>query len=192
MADPVPASAGLQENLKGRRTVRWVALAVGALVLIPGIIMSRQIGKDPTIIPSPLIGKPAPDFVFTALDGSKLRSSDLRGRPYVLNFWASWCPPCLKEQPDLADFYRRWHPRGVELVGVVFQDSKENVTQWQRERGGDWPVVMDPDHASIDFGVARPPETYIVDAQGRVAVKISGPIGRGGLDDILERVSSAG
>jgi cytochrome c biogenesis protein CcmG/thiol:disulfide interchange protein DsbE len=154
--------------------------------------MSRQVGKDPTIIPSPLIGKAAPEFVFTKLDGGQIRSSDLKGRPYVLNFWASWCPPCLKEHPDLADFYRRWQPKGVELVGVVFQDSKQNVERWQRSRGGDWPVVTDPSHAAIDFGVVRPPETYIMDAQGRVAIKISGPIGRGGLDSIMERLLTSG
>jgi cytochrome c biogenesis protein CcmG/thiol:disulfide interchange protein DsbE len=115
----------------------------------------------------------------------------LAGRIYVLNFWASWCVPCREETPALESFYRRWHPEGVELVGVLYDDTIGAARSFRRELGGTWPLVDDPGgRVALDYGVRGVPETYVVDADGTIMAKLIGAVGPTTLDRVLDQIGT--
>lgn len=176
----------------GRRrrghSVRWAVMAVSAVVLLPlVVVLGSRLGKDATLGQrSVLIGKPAPEFTLPNIDGGSISSADLVGRPYVVNFWASWCVPCRQEHRNLEAFYARYKPRGVELLGVMFNDTPEGARAYRKELGSDWPLLQDPkDRAAVDFGVTGPPETFVVDDAGIIRRKIRSAVGSGELEAIF-------
>ena len=186
--EPAPRSAR-----RRRHTIGWTVGIVGfAIVVILGLVLGSQLGKDPTIIKSPLVGKPAPSFDLPLLDGGgrSVRSADLGGQIVVVNFWASWCVPCRQEAPDLEAFARRWSGRGVELVGIIYNDTDRNARAFRDEFRLTYPQVKDPGaRAALDYGVFGVPETYVIDERGVVMAKILGRMGRGYLDDVIRKVS---
>jgi cytochrome c biogenesis protein CcmG/thiol:disulfide interchange protein DsbE len=159
-----------------RRSLRWLALPV---VLVPlGWLLFTGLGSDPRSIPSPLVGKPMPAFAGTTLDGGEFSSSDLFGRPAVVNFWASYCiPSCVDEHPVLLDLAAR---RGDELqmVGVLVNDAPDDARGFLDRYGQvSWPNLLNLDgDISIDYGVIGPPETFFVDADGIVVARHVGPL----------------
>ena len=158
------------------RSARW--LLVPALVVPVAALLLTGFGRDPRAPASPLIGRPAPTWTAETLDGGTLSSADLAGRPYVVNFWASWCvPACVDEHPVLAAAHER-HGGEVAMVGVLFDDRPEDAAAFL-DRYGDagYAHVIDERGAiSIDFGVIGPPETFFVDADGIVRAKQIGPL----------------
>jgi DsbE subfamily thiol:disulfide oxidoreductase len=123
------------------------------------------------------VGQPAPDFRLTLLDGSSLTLQDLRGQVVVVNFWASWCPPCKDEMPDLQESWEAYGDRGVSFVGVAYQDERPAVEAALAEFGTTYPVGMDAgDRVAGLYGITGIPETFIVDQQGRVSYVHVGPL----------------
>lgn len=176
-----------------RHPIRWAVGTTGfVLVIVLGLVFGTQLGKDPTLIRSPLIGKPAPTFDLPVLDrgGTRIRSAELTGRLFVLNFWASWCVPCRQEAPDLEAFSQRWSPRGVIVIGVVYNDTEDNARAFRDEFHLSYPQVTDPgSKAALNFGVYGVPETYVVDERGIVMAKILARLGPRTLDDVIRKVS---
>lgn len=183
--------AGAEGPPRPRR--RRAGLAVAAVVAAAAVaalvaLLASQMNTDPTLVRSPLVGRPAPAFELPGVDGGVIRSADLAGRPYVVNFWATWCVACRREHPYLMSFYERWSPQGVGMVGIVYNDSAENVLAFRTEMkmAGSYPDAMDPGgRAAIDFGVYGVPETFVVDANGIVVAKLIGEAKPGSLDRIL-------
>ncbi len=175
---------------RGAHTVRWVMIGLAVVVLLPALaVLGSRIGKDATLTPSVLIGKSAPAFTLSTLDGQTISNADLRGKPYVVNFWASWCGPCRLEHGHLRAFWERHRDQGIMLLGVIMQDTPSRARAFQAELGGDWPLLVDPkDKTLVDFGVRAPPETFVVDADGIVRFRRQGPVGPGQLDGLLARL----
>jgi cytochrome c biogenesis protein CcmG/thiol:disulfide interchange protein DsbE len=175
---------------RGAHTIRWVMVAVAVAVLLPAlVVLGSRLGKDATLTPSVLIGKPAPAFSLPTLDGKTISNAELRGKPYVVNFWASWCGPCRLEHGSLRAFWERHRDQGIMLLGVIMHDTPGNARAFQEELGGDWPLLTDPkDKTLVDFGVRSPPETFVVNADGINAYKFQGPLGAGQLDEVLARL----
>ena len=132
--------------------------------------------SNPDDLPSTFIDRPAPELPVTGLaDFKLLTDADLRGGEVtVVNFWASWCPPCRAEHPVLKDM----SARGIRIAGVNFKDDPENATSYLNEEGNPFfAIASDPTgRKAIDWGVTAPPETFIVAGDGTVLFKFIGPL----------------
>ena len=150
--------------------LRWLAVP---LILLPlGWLMFTGLGRDPRVIPSPLIGHPLPAFAATTLEGSSFSSSQLARRPAIVNVWASWCTPCVDEHPLLLDVAAR-HASDLTVVGIVYQDTAEGARGFLARYGdGGWTNLLDPSgRIGVDLGVTGPPETFFVSADGIVRAR---------------------
>ncbi|TAK99667.1 MAG: DsbE family thiol:disulfide interchange protein [Aquabacterium sp.] len=132
---------------------------------------------DPQEIPSLLVGKPVPAFNLTQLeDASKsFGPQNLKGQVWLLNVWASWCTSCRKEHPLLLDFAKQGV---VPIIGFNYQDQREAGLATLKEHGNPYQLTaFDADgRAGMDLGVIGVPETFVVDKQGRIRFKFTGPI----------------
>ena len=147
--------------------------AVAALLVVLIVHLVRQRG-------APKIGGPAPTFSLQRLNGpGTLSLASLRGRPVVLNFWASWCAPCKREAPALERFWRQYRPQGVVFVGIDANDAASDARRFLRAHGVTYPTVRDPHGlvAANSYDVANMPMTFFVDRRGRlVSTHVLGPV----------------
>ncbi|MEO8359573.1 MAG: redoxin family protein [Vicinamibacteria bacterium] len=161
-------------------------LGLGLLVTTPLLailILNRD--RRPLDIRTPLIQKPAPDVFVKSLDGEgSLRLSSLKGKPVVVNFWASWCVPCVEEHAALSAFAQA-NP-DVAFVGIVYEDTAENARAFLSQRGRAYtPYIDDSGKASIAFGVYGVPETFFVNAAGTIVAKTVGAVNEQSLEENL-------
>ncbi len=172
------------------RHLRW--LVVPLLVIPLGWLLFSGFGRDPREIASPLIDRPAPEWTLTTLDGETLSSSDLAGRPYVVNFWASWCGPCVDEHAVLSATHDAYGDE-IAMVGVLYQDLPADAQAFLARYGQTgYRHVIDPDgRLAIDFGVTGPPETYFIDADGILRAKQFGPLTESSMDQKLASILPA-
>ncbi|MBF0285550.1 MAG: DsbE family thiol:disulfide interchange protein [Magnetococcales bacterium] len=171
---------------------KWLLLlGVGAILGL----FALGLGHDTRAIPSPLVGRAAPDFSAPALDaGPDLRLSDFKGRWVVVNFWGSWCVSCVAEHPYLIHLGRQLVGRSdVVIVGVDFKDSVEDARRFLARHGDPgYRHVFDPrQKVAIDWGVYGAPETYVVDPAGVVKLKHTGPLPVGWFESVLQPLLTA-
>ncbi len=135
---------------------------------------------------SPVVGKLAPALTGTTLTGDEFDIDDHRGQWVVVNFFATWCPPCVQEHPELVAFAER-SGEEVQLVSVAFDDTEvDKVAQFFADNGGDWPVVTaGAAGASLDYGVKKLPESFVIDPSGTVAAKINGGVTADELEQLI-------
>ncbi|MFG5409475.1 DsbE family thiol:disulfide interchange protein [Piscinibacter sakaiensis] len=146
-----------------------VPLGVFAVLLV---FLWIGLGLNPREVPSPLIGKPAPDFALTRLDDAArtVKREDLRGQVWMLNVWASWCAPCREEHPLVIDIARR---KLLPVYGLNYKDSRPAATDWLARLGNPYEATLvDADgRVGIDYGVYGVPETFIIDRAGVIRMK---------------------
>ncbi|HWP57757.1 MAG TPA: TlpA disulfide reductase family protein [Candidatus Acidoferrales bacterium] len=160
--------------MRGRR----LAITLGVLAPLLGLL-AYGFYRDPRYIPSPLLGKPAPDFRLVTFDGKEIRLAELRGQVVFLNFWSSWCPPCRAEAQDLEAAWRALKDDSVVFLGVAIQDRKENALAFLREFDVTYPNGMDTGDIAISFGVWGIPETFFINRDGVISYKHVGTLGPG-------------
>jgi thiol-disulfide isomerase/thioredoxin len=155
-----------------------VALAVlggvGRLLAAP----SRPAPSDAPVVVEGLaaVGRPAPRVELPGLRGGQVRLADLRGRPAVVNFWASWCPPCVAEMPDFQRVHRRLAGR-VAFLGIDQRDHRQAAEELARTTGVTYPLAIDPAGRAFDaFGGRGMPTTVLIRADGTVAEVFAGPL----------------
>jgi cytochrome c biogenesis protein CcmG, thiol:disulfide interchange protein DsbE len=178
----------------GARGPRRVGGLLALALLVVGVLVlaGRLVGQPSTtaavVEGVAALGRPAPRVELLGLRGGRVRLADLRGRPVVLNFWASWCPPCLAEMPEFERVHRRLGDR-VAFLGVNQRDQPQAAEQLARSTGVTYPLAVDPAGRAFDaFGGLGMPTTVLIGADGTVA-----DIFAGQLDERLlgERIRSA-
>lgn len=123
----------------------------------------------------PLIGKPAPDFSLPLRNGQTLSLESLRGKVVVLNFWATWCPPCIEEIPALNRLHRQLKGLPVEVVGISVDDNWGEIEKLTMKRPVMFTLALDvPRGVPTRYGTSKFPETFILDKEGKVARKLIG------------------
>jgi cytochrome c biogenesis protein CcmG, thiol:disulfide interchange protein DsbE len=199
-----PSSAPPDPAPRGRRGL-LVAIAVAAVLIVAGITAAVLIttGEDSTpasssgrpsvevVDPGSVeVGQPAPDFVLPSLNGNgTVKLSELRGKPVVLNFWASWCHPCRQEFPLLADAYDEHGDDGLEIVGITFRDIASDSRDFAKDQGAQWTLARGEDDAvARAYGVRAVPQTFFIDKQGTVKARVFGITSAKDLDDTLTRI----
>jgi cytochrome c biogenesis protein CcmG/thiol:disulfide interchange protein DsbE len=136
-----------------------------------------------------MVDRPAPDFTLTTFEGKTISLTDLRGKPIIINFWASWCPPCRIEAPLLERTWRAYKNRGLIFLGVNIQDRKEDALSYMREFDITYPNGPDPTgEIAIDYGVSGLPVTFFVSRKGEVVRRWVGAIDRNALMSIVEEI----
>ena len=137
----------------------------------------------------PLLGKPAPDFALTDLDGRTVRLSDFRGRPVVVNFWASWCVPCKVEFPLFREARAAHADKGLEILGVIHDDSLAEARAFAQAQQAGWPMLDDAeDVAWKSYQAQALPTTFYVDREGIVREVSFGPPPSRVLDEQLAKI----
>ncbi len=142
------------------------------------ILLAYGFRTDPKAIPSPLLQKMAPGFRIAIYDGDDVSLEGLKGKPVVLNFWASWCyPACYEEAPLLQATWQKYKDKGLHMIGVDIQDKEESGREFMRRFNFTFPNGPDPgSKISIDYGVYGVPETFFIDRHGRIAYKHVGAL----------------
>ncbi|MDP6102955.1 MAG: redoxin domain-containing protein [Dehalococcoidia bacterium] len=120
--------------------------------------------------------KPAPNFTLETLDGESVTLSDLKGKVVLLDFWASWCPPCRQEAPGLAQVYKEYEDRGVEFIGISVWDHLNDAKDYVQRFGIIYLSGLDSQGTIlVDYGVRGTPEKFLIDTQGQLVAKFIGP-----------------
>ncbi|OGO50246.1 MAG: hypothetical protein A2148_04260 [Chloroflexi bacterium RBG_16_68_14] len=214
----MPAGDNLGEGPQRRRAwagvLRSVVLPLGILAVILGGLWywdSRGDGgtvadderfgtvelptdKNPTGKPPVTqVGRAAPDFLLETPKGGTLRLSDLQGQPVVVNFWASWCPPCRAEMPELVAAYERYQNQGLVIVGINLQEPDDTVLDFAEEFGIDFPLVIDRDGELADvWRLGGPiqgiPTSYFIDGTGVIRDLYYGPMTEKTLEERLAKI----
>lgn len=182
VGDEIPRPRG---GGRGRIAAAITIPIAVVLIVFVAILATRDPASDREVA-SPLLGQPAPRIEGTTIAGRPFDSATFDGRWYVVNFFATWCVPCVKEHPELVAFQRAQAEAGqANVVSVVFSDEPEAVERFFERNGGDWPVVRTGDAVIAEWGVSGVPESYLVDPAGTVRAKLVGGVTAAGLDGLL-------
>jgi cytochrome c biogenesis protein CcmG, thiol:disulfide interchange protein DsbE len=165
-----------------------LAAAAGWMVFLPPLPGATTGGH----IPAPREGFLAPDFNLQDSAGQTVRLSDLRGHPVLVNLWASWCPPCQAEMPDMQKVYEKYAPQGFTILAVntTYQDQKSSAQAFTAQHGLTFPVLFDLDGTvSHQYLVNAMPTSFFIDRQGIIRrVVIGGPMAEGLLRTEIEQL----
>ena len=170
-----------------RPVTPFIVLAVAALVAGLFWVLIRANTNEADTADSPLLGRPAPVVQTSTIDGEPFDLQRRKGSWVILNFFNSTCVPCIQEHPELLKFVQEQAllSDGAELYTVVWDDNRGAVQKFFKDNGGTWPILTDDDaRIEVAFGVAKVPETWIIDPNGFVVYRFLG----GTTDDQLTRI----
>ena len=180
---PIPGAP----PVRAARMNPWV-LGAGLAVVLPLLaVLVLNLGRDPRSVRSPLIGRAAPAFSLAPVGGgAPISLESLRGRPAIINFWATWCVPCFEEHAALTAAARTF--REVHFLGIVYEDEEATTQAFLAQRGSSYSSLLDPEgRTAIAYGVFGVPETFFIDGAGRIVEKYVGPLDRGTIAALIAR-----
>lgn len=191
-ATPAPIAAPAKSNGKGKALIVVGALAaiaaVGILFALAFSLVSQQ-GARPTA------GSPVPDFSMSLYPNyragfpEQIKLSDLRGRPVVMNFWASWCVECYKEADALEAVYRKYKDQGVVFLGVDYLDTEAPALAYLQQYNVTYPNGIDVQQKIAKaYRITGVPETFFIDKNGVVREVIIAPLSEAQLSASIERL----
>lgn len=145
-------------------------------ILLPSLfLLYFSLTRNPRELPSALLGKPAPNFELTSLEGESISLEKLKGKPVVLNFWSTWCGPCLGEHQLMQQAMKSFANSDILFYSILYEDSPKNAESFLAEYGKAAPVLIDETlRTAIDYGVSGVPETFFIKRDGTIAYKHAG------------------
>lgn len=160
-------------------------ISLGFVILI---MLGLFLWAKPLLSQGGLLGKPAPSFTVTALDGKTISLESFKGKVVILNFWATWCPPCRSEIPEFVQFYRDYEKKGVMIIGIGVNDSDAALQEFSKTNRINYPVANDKgNRVSSSYGGIRSiPTTFVIDRKGIIRDMRVGGIDRQELLKITE------
>lgn len=165
--------------------VRLVSAVIGVILLVFIAVLATRENGSGEASSSPLIGELVPAVSGESINGTDFDIDDFSDRWVLVNFFASWCVPCEREHPQLAEWQVRHTENGI-VFSIPFGDTEDDVRDFFEKHGGDWPVLMDRDAAwAVAFGVMRPPESFLVGPGGIVVAKWQGQITADEVDRVV-------
>lgn len=179
MADPSPAAPA----------PRWTPrrLAAAAIMLLSAaalIYLLLRPAETPNLGSGLAVGQSAPAFTATTLDGQPVSLADLSGKLVVLNFWATWCPPCREEMPYFNDVYEQYKDQGLVIIGINLGESEVAVRAFLQRTGVTFPVIIDQrDRLTRLYDVVPLPTTYVIGPDGRIRARVPGLVPRQQLEE---------
>ncbi len=154
-----------------------------------GAVATPRAPEPAAAQPAPLVGHPAPEFTLTAIDGSQVALSDLRGQVVLINLWATWCPPCRAEMPAMQQAYERFRNQGFVVLAVNQQEDSAKVVQYMNDQRLTFPALLDSDaRVSAAYQVRVLPSSFFVDRQGMIRAVYRGPMSRGMIEGTIEQL----
>lgn len=173
------------EFYSGKILYPAIGVLLGLSALFGLAVMPRLMGSQ-----SGMVGKPAPDFTLPVVangdPGARMHLEDLRGRPVVLDFWASWCGPCSAQATILDRLARKYEDRGLVVLGVNIDDPPVIAKEYARQKGLSYPILVDRnDHSAVKYGVSKLPSLIVIDRQGNVTSFTTGLVDEPSLDEII-------
>ena len=180
--------------MKVRHAVAWTAGALGVVLVALIVLLASRTGSQATPFQSPLIGRTAPASSGATFSGESFDLGEHKGQVVVLNFFASWCPPCRSEQDQLNAFSydQSKLTNGALMVSVVFNDSNAAAQRFLTSYGVNYPALKDPSGALANaWGVSSPPTTFVIDANGTVGKALVGPLSAEQLDRLVSPYAKA-
>lgn len=144
-------------------------IAYGLGILLVALMLYLTLFTSPEHTTSGLSkGKPAPDFTLRTLDGKKVSLSELKGKVVLVNFWATWCPPCREEMPLFEKVYKKYKDKGFEILAVSTDSSVEPVKKFVEEFNVSFPVLLDDGKVSSLYSIQGLPTSFLIDREGKV------------------------
>jgi thiol-disulfide isomerase/thioredoxin len=180
----------LEFSVKRDPVVLIVVAIVVTLMLVFGFKLARRSKQGTTSGTAQMKSAAAPDFTLQSLEGKTVRLSDFRGKPVVLNFWATWCAPCKIEMPWFVDLQKQYGPAGVQFLGVAMDDaSTKDIAEFAQSMNVNYPILIGKESVGDDYGgVQFLPETFYIDRNGKVVDKAFGLKGRGDIEDDIKKI----
>jgi len=191
-AAEAPDTTASAVPVRRRRVAPLIAIPVAVVMVLLVVLLATRDPATERLAKSPLVGKQAPPVEGVTLKNEQFTLDHVRGEWVIVNFFGSWCTPCIQEHPELVSFQDGHRSaRDATVVSVAFADSPTAARQFFEKRGGDWPIlVQDTNSIAVGYGVIKVPETFVIAPSGLVVAKLVGGVTADRLNALIAKYTT--